>query len=183
MCDVSRRILNHSGSQVHDWLSKLLLGPDVRTTQKARAAFDYPSGIGITRKHLDAVEKVLKEWNLLECPFILAEDATAQQCRGDVMSVKQHILLFGLNGPTVAILTKEEFDKLMSDNRVSYATLLYVYTLVPLVKGAPYLPLFAFSHDGSKRTFTPALVKVIWRWIIEASMSIYAQMQCLMSKN
>ena len=153
------RVLNHSGSQVHDWLSKLLMGPDVRTTQKLRSSFEYPSGLGITVEHLDAVVKVLKAWNLLDCPMILAEDATAQQCRADVMGVSNETLIFGFNGPILVVKTGAEFEKLVGDKKASYATLLYVYTLVPLVRGAPYLPLFAFSHDGSKRTFTPALIK------------------------
>ncbi|KAL0038543.1 hypothetical protein WJX77_010066 [Trebouxia sp. C0004] len=163
------RVLNHSGSQVHDWLSKLLLGPNVRTTQKYRSDFEYPTGLGITEGHLDAAVKVLQAWNLLDCPMILSEDATAQQCRADVMGVNDETLIFGFNGPTLVIKTAADFKKLVEDNQASYATLLYVYTLVPLVPGAPYLPLFAFSHDGSKRTFTPALIKTIWRWIIHAS--------------
>ncbi|DBA89350.1 TPA: hypothetical protein ACH3X1_004144 [Trebouxia sp. C0004] len=162
------RVLNHSGSQVHDWLSKLLLGPDVRTTQKHRSNFVYPTGLGITEEHLDAVVKVLEAWNLLDCPMILSEDATAQQCRADVMGVNDETLIFGFTGPTLVVKTGADFKKLVEDKQASYATLLYVYTLVPLVPGAPYLPLFAFSHDGSKRTFTPALIKTIWRWIIQA---------------
>lgn len=162
-------MLNHSGSQVHDWLSKLLLGPDVRTTQKARAAFEYPPGLGITQEHLDAAMKVLSAWDLLSCPMVLVEDATAQQCRADVMGINKHTLIFGFNGPTITVQTAEEFKKLVTEDSASYATLLYVYTLVPLVKGAPYLPVFAFSHDGSQRTFSPALVKVIWQWIMQVS--------------
>ena len=163
------RVLNHSGAQVHDWLSKLLLGPDVRTTQKARAAFDYPSTLGLSKEHMDAVIKVLEAWNLLSCPLLLGEDATAQQCRADVMGANQVTLIFGLNGPTVSVHSAEELQQLIADKTVSYATLLYVYTLVPLVKGAPYLPLFAFSHDGSARTFTPGLIRTIWQWTIEVS--------------
>ncbi|DBA96163.1 TPA: hypothetical protein ACH3X1_015645 [Trebouxia sp. C0004] len=159
------RVLNYSGSQVHDWLSKLLLGPDVRTTQKHRSNFVYPTGLGITEEHLDAVVKVLEAWNLLDCPMILSEDATAQQCRADVMGVNDETLIFGFIGPTLVVKAGADFKKLVEDKQASYATLLYVYTLVPLVPGAPYLPLFAFSHDGSNRTFTPALIKTIWRWI------------------
>ncbi|DBA76901.1 TPA: hypothetical protein ACH3X1_009502 [Trebouxia sp. C0004] len=134
-----------------------------------RSDFEYPTGLGITEGHLDAAVKVLQAWNLLDCPMILSEDATAQQCRADVMGVNDETLIFGFNGPTLVIKTAADFKKLVEDNQASYATLLYVYTLVPLVPGAPYLPLFAFSHDGSKRTFTPALIKTIWRWIIHAS--------------
>lgn len=163
------RVLNHSGSQVHDWLSKLLLGPDVRTAQKYRSDFEYPTGLGNTEDHLDAVVKVLKAWNLMDCPMILSEDATAQQCRADVMGVNDETLIFGFNGPTLVVKTGADFEKLVEDKQASYATLLYVYTLVPLVPGAPYMPVFAFSHDGSKHTFTPALIKTIWHWIIQAS--------------
>lgn len=165
------RVLNHSGSQVHDWLSKLLLGPDVRTTQKARAEFEYPPTLGITAKHMDAIMRVLQAWKMVEIPLILAEDATAQHCRADVTSVHKDTLIFGLNGPTIVVQTGAEFEKLVANKQASYATLLYVYTLVPLVKGAPYLPTFAFSHDGSSRTFTPELIKIIWQWIVQASIS------------
>ena len=115
--------------------------------------------------------KVIEAWNLLSCPMILAEDATAQQCRADVMGVHKKTLTFGMNGPTITVHTAEEYQKLKADENASYATLLYVYTLVPLVKGAPYLPLFAFSHDGSSRTFTSALIKVIWQWTVQASVN------------
>ena len=54
------RVLNHSGSQVHDWLSEILLGPDIRTTQKWRGQFEYPSTLGITKEHMDAVMKVIE---------------------------------------------------------------------------------------------------------------------------
>lgn len=111
------RVLNHSGSQVHDWLSKLLLGPDARTTQKWRSNFEYPNGLGITEQHLDAVIKVLKARNLLECPLILAEDATAQQCRADVMGVNNETLIFGFNGPTLVVKTGAEFQKLVDDKK------------------------------------------------------------------
>ena len=80
------RVLNHAGSQVHDWLSKLLLGPHVRTTQKLKSKFEYPASLGITSKHMDPAMKVLEGWTLLKCPLVLAEDATAQHCRADVTS-------------------------------------------------------------------------------------------------
>ena len=91
------------------------------------------------------------------------------------MTVNDETLIFGLNGPIVVVKTGEEFKKLVENKEASYATLLYVYTLVPVVQGAPYLPLFAFSHDGSKDTFTPALIRTIWRWIIQASLSSHAR--------
>ena len=166
---------------MHDWLSEILLGPDIRTTQKWWGQFEYPSTLGITKEHMDAVMKVIEAWNLLPCPIILAEDvdATAQQCRIDVMGVHEKTLIFGMNGPTVTVYTAEEYQKLKADENASYATLLYVYILVPLVKGAPYLPLFAFSHDGSSRTFTPALIKAIWQWIVQASVNACTSVELL----
>lgn len=123
---------------------------------------------------MDAIVEVLDAWGLSSCPFVLAEDATAQQCRADVLGVNETVLIFGLNGPTITVLTVEELNKLLADPALSYATLLYVYTLVPLVKGAPYLPLFAFSHDGSERTFTPALIRAVWQWTIEVISNLNA---------
>ena len=113
------RVLNHSGSQVHDWLSKLLLGPDVRTTQKARAEFEYPPTLGITAKHMDAIMRVLQAWKMVEIPLILAEDATAQHCRADVTSIHKDTLIFGLNGPTIVVQTGAEFEKLVANKQAS----------------------------------------------------------------
>lgn len=158
-----RRILSHSNSQMHDWMSDIFLGPHVRTTQKARAAISYPAALGITHQHMQAAMKVLDAWNLSDCVFLLSEDATAQQLRADVMSIGKDILIYGLNGPTVVIHTAEEYQKAVNEG-LAYATMLYVYTLVPLVKGAPYLPLFAFSHDNSSNIFTTGLMLTIMQW-------------------
>ena len=74
--------------------------------------------------------------------MLLAEDATAQQCCADVMGMHKKTLIFGMNGPTITVHTAEEYQKLKADENASYATLLYVYTLVPLSKELltfPYL--------------------------------------------
>lgn len=143
------------------------MGPHVRTTQRKRAAIEYPPGLGISKKHLEPVIRVVEAWGLQYCPFIIAEDATAQQMRADVMSIDKHVYVFGLSGTTLVVQTLEEFKKAMDAGTLKYASNLYVHTLVPLVKGAPYLPLFAFSHDNSNDTFTSGLIKTIWQWIME----------------
>lgn len=49
--------------------------------------------------------------------------------------------------------------------RRGIATTLYVYTLVPLVEGAPHFPLYALAHDNSNRTFSVQRVLAEWQRI------------------
>ena len=72
---------------------------------------------------MDAVMKVMEAWVFLLCPLVLSEDATAQHCRADVMSVHKDTLIFGFNGPTLVVNTAEELQKLQKDKNASYATL------------------------------------------------------------
>lgn len=71
--------------------------------------------------------------------------------------------IFGLCGSSYKITSFDEFAKLVAQRRL--ATTLYMYTLVPLVPGAPHIPLCAWCHDGSAESFTTAEVMHCWRYV------------------
>ena len=156
---------------LHDWVSQVFLGPNVRTTQRLRHSLEYPMGLGMSRAHLAVVVELMKKWGLLEAPFLISEDGTAQQIRADVMEVNGELLVYGFNGKTSSVRTAEEFNKMVSSDTLRMSTTLYVYPLVPLVQGAPWFLLFAISHDNSKHSFTPDMIKQIWSWIWQVKLS------------
>lgn len=150
---------------LHDWVSKVFLGPDVRTTQRLRYSLEYPMSLGISRAHLAVITSLLEKWGLHHAPFIISEDGTAQQIRADVMEVNGELKVYGFCGQSITVRTAKQFNELVNKESLRMATTLYVYTLVPLIQGAPHFPLFAISHDNSNATFTPQLIKQIWSWI------------------
>lgn len=149
------------------------IGPNVRTTQRFRAAFNYPSVLGMDAVFVDIVLDVLKQWGLDKAPFIISEDGTASQVRVDVTEnwEKRTCFVFGLCGGTYEVSSFREFQQLV--RTVDWATTVYVYTLVPLVKGAPHIPLFAFCHNSSKSSFTAGSVLKNWQYIWQVSKRIF----------
>lgn len=71
--------------------------------------------------------------------------------------------IFGLCGPSYTVTSVEDFAHLVQKTGV--ATTLYQYTLVPLVPGAPHIPLCAWCHDGSLESVTTELITTCWRYL------------------
>lgn len=74
-------------------------------------------------------------------------------------------------GSSYVVKSEAEFAHLVKTR--PHATTLYYYTLVPLVAGAPHIPLCAWCHDGSSESFTSELVIECWRflWQVGAGVS------------
>ncbi|DBA98326.1 TPA: hypothetical protein ACH3X1_001244 [Trebouxia sp. C0004] len=142
------------------YVMEIFLGPSVRAIQRIREKSQSPLRLGISSKHL--AQKLLKDYGLQDMPFIVSEDGTAQQVGADIMEVNGELRVFGFNGETVTARTAQEFNELMANDNLVMATTLYVYTLVPLVQGAP--PLFAISHDNSNASFTTKMIETVWSW-------------------
>lgn len=152
---------------LHDWVSDFLFGPAISTTRHHKASFDYPDCMGLTDAHLDLVTELLEEWGLLRAPCIISEDGTALQMRVDITVKDKTILVFGLNGGSFCVTSVAEF--LQTAEERSLATTLYAYTLVPLARGAPHIPLFAWCHNNSKLYFNGSLIQDVWRYLWQAS--------------
>jgi hypothetical protein len=105
----------------------------------------------------------------LECPCIISEDGTALQVRLDFQARDKgkEVHVFGLCGGSFTVDTMAEFKKAAQERKL--ASILYAYTLVPLARGAPAIPIFAFLHDNTNRTFTPELLEKIWRYLWQVS--------------
>lgn len=77
-------ILHYGGPIAHNFLSKLLLGPDVRTTRRQRLGVDFEFKTGFVDSAFALAAKILDAYGLRGCPLLLAEDGTALQIRVDL---------------------------------------------------------------------------------------------------
>ena len=118
---------------------------------------------GLTDGHFNTVASLLRAWGLLEAPCLVSEDGTALQMRIDVLLRKNKILVFGLSGCSFEMMTLDDLKAAATKRRL--ASTLYAYTLVPLVRGAPHFPLFAWCHDNSAATFGTKIAMDIWQYI------------------
>ena len=71
--------------------------------------------------------------------------------------------MYGLCGSSYTVHSDDEFSALVESRGL--ATTLYQYTLVPLVPGAPHIPLCAWCNDNSLASFTTDHVIRCWRYI------------------
>jgi hypothetical protein len=141
----------------------------VRTTQRFRAELPYPCVMGMDSTFIDIAYDVLKQWGLDKVPIIISEDGTASQVRVDVAEnwEKRTCLVFGLCGGCYEVSTFQEFQRLVTC--VEWGTTVYVFTLVPLIEGAPHFPLFAYCHNSSKSSFTASSVLKNWQYLWQVS--------------
>ena len=160
-------LLHNGGPKVHNYVSELLLGPSIRWTKRLRAKFDYPIVQGFVSQFFDVIAQTLDAYKLKHLPFIVAEDGTAVQMRIDVDydAAKQEVYVFGVCGGSYIVTTPSELVDLVK--RYGIATTLYVYTVIPVIRGGPHLPLFAFCHDGSSHTFTPQTIVHTWLYMYQ----------------
>jgi hypothetical protein len=85
----------------------------------------------------------------------------------DVVEDMSKIYVFGLCGETFQIRSIAHLREAV--RKENLASILYVYSLVPLVRGAPTFPLCAFCHDSSNRTFSTDTVFKIWKFFWQVS--------------
>ena len=160
-------VIRSGGHMLHDWVSKLFHGPSASTTHRHTAQFDYPYMLGINDKFFDVVATLLDRWGLAKAPCIISEDGTALQMRLDITFRDGLIFVFGLSGGSFTVATVADLQAAAKERPL--ASILYAYSLVPLVRGSPHFPLFAFSHDNSNTTFTPKTARDIWKYMWQVS--------------
>ncbi|GAX86165.1 hypothetical protein CEUSTIGMA_g13578.t1 [Chlamydomonas eustigma] len=156
-------IMQNCGQMLHDFVSEMFCGPSSSSTRAFKAAVDYPFMLGLHQDYFKMAATIIKVWKLSDAPFLLSEDGSALQMRIDIAAVKGRPHVFGLCGNSFVVDTVQQFRDAARDLPV--ATTLYAYTLVPLIEGAPCIPLFAFGHDNSSSTFSTGLAKEIWKYI------------------
>ncbi|GAX86187.1 hypothetical protein CEUSTIGMA_g13600.t1 [Chlamydomonas eustigma] len=156
-------VLQHSGQQMHDFVSKTFLGPAISTTRHIKAVTDYPCVLGLHPQFFTVAAKLINDWGLSDAPFVLSEDGSALQMRVDICSTGGDAHVFGFSGGSTIVRSVEEFKALARERTI--ASTLYSYTLVPLVDGAPSFPLFSFAHDNSSSTFSTQLAWDLWKYI------------------
>ena len=152
-------LMQYGGPLVHKFVSKNLMGPDERTTRRHRAKqkrFTY----GFAEEHVQFANEVLESYGLQGAPYIICEDATALSKHLDVHIEGGNVMLYGLNLGPHMLTSCRDIGPLMLKHGL--ATSLYVWVLVPLVDGAPHIPLFMEVNDNR---WTADLVWKKWRTI------------------
>ena len=82
--------------------------------------------------------------------------------RVDLALRDDKIIVFGLCGASFSVTTIEELRDALSERDVG--SILYAFSLVPMVKDAPNFPCFAYVHNGTKATFNSKIVHRVWRY-------------------
>lgn len=161
-------LLAQGGQMLHDWVSDIFHGPTAKTTRVHKQNFGYPSDIGFYPKMFDILAELLMRWGLQGVPCLMSEDGSALQTRIDIIERDGKVFVYGLSGGSFAIESVKQLRLAAAERPLG--TTIYVYTLVPLARGAPHMPAFAFVHDNSSETFPSNLPARIWEYIWQVSM-------------
>ena len=103
---------------------------------------------------------ILVRPGLLHC-CVWQQSCLRVQVHIDATEIEGEIVVFGLNGQSVSVTSMDEFRHMQATRRL--ASILYLYTLIPLVRSAHHFPVFAWCHDSSKATFSCAEVLQWWQ--------------------
>lgn len=154
------KLLVHGGQQVHDFVSSVLLGPDVRTTRRLTKGPMSEFMLGIKSEFFKEVRKLMCHWGIQDAPVFIGEDATALQPRLDTLVEGDHLYVMGFTGGKLEIKSKADLMHINNSNNL--ATSFYLFVVIPLVPGAPFIPLFVQLHDGTKNTFNCESITHTW---------------------
>ena len=153
-------LLNNASPWAHKFVSGALFGPHLRTSQKARAAFDAGLvGMELTEESLRPLKEIhLKRYGLEHVPGIVSEDATTAVRRLDAELVETlaarapsevweaGIKLWGFSGGTHFVKSAAELQKLVKSETL--AAYVYVYIWVPILPAAPWFPFAIVATDN-----------------------------------
>ena len=151
-------LLNNGSAWAHKFVSGVLFGPSLRTTQKARAAFDHGLvELGLTKQSLEALKNIhLVEHGLEDVPGIISEDASMAVRRLDFEELRTQtspgvwttgVKLWGFSGGTRTVHSVEELETLFKEG-ISLANYIYVYTWVPILPNSPWFPFAILATDN-----------------------------------
>ena len=158
-------LLNNGSAWAHKFVSGVLFGPDLRTSQKARAAFDtMVLEDGLKKESLAGLFKHLENYAPVQTvPGIISEDATTGLRRIDAEMLdkmeqntdadtwKAGVKLWGFDGTnssnTRSIYSVEDL-RVLIEEKTALAGYVYVYTWVPVLPGAPWFPFAIIATDN-----------------------------------
>jgi hypothetical protein len=156
-------LLLHGGPRIHEFVSSALLGPSVTTTQrflrehKTGTIYDWGKGLFHT------AAGILCDMGLKDAPCIIVEDGTALNSRYDVVRYKDKVVLFGASTGPIVFKAVHDLEEFHAKPLPTMATQFYLYLLVPLVQGAPAIPIAVKLQDGTKGTYNAKVVAEAWR--------------------
>ena len=149
-------LLNSGSPWAHKFVANNLFGPHLRTTQKARAAFDHKlAELALTRESFVGLKAHLATYKLAEVPGIISEDATTSLRRLDFELLQSTtaqsaweagIKLWGFNGGTVVVHSIGELRSTFQTREL--AGYVYVWTWVPILEHAPWFPLAIIATNN-----------------------------------
>ena len=164
-------IMSYGGPRVHNLVSEIFLGPAISGTKQFRSSF-FQYEYGMIEAQVVHVKQRLVEYGILDVPVIIGEDGSALVTRLDAIKPKEadpdgkeKVLVYGLCGGVRAVESPQQLDELI--NELKPATTLYAWVVIPLVHGAPHLPLIIECHDNTKQHLDTERVVKYWNWFSE----------------
>jgi hypothetical protein len=158
------RLLVHGGPLLHNFVSQIFLGPHTRRTRAFTKGTLSDYMLGLKIEFLQVVRKILTNWGIQDAPVVLGEDATALQSRLDAIVEGGSCFVMGFTGGKLEIKSIDDL-RLINENE-KLATSMYLFVVIPLVPGAPYIPLFVQLQDGTKDTFNAASITHTWHHVM-----------------
>ena len=130
--------------------------------------------IGISRENVTQAASLLKQYNLCSVPYALSEDGSHCQARIDPVLAGGKVMIYGLCGGVYEIRCMQDLWDLCDKYKLAYS--FYVYTLIPLVEDAPYLPIAVYPNDLSNETFSrqqmASNIDTLCQWLKEEGIDV-----------
>jgi hypothetical protein len=163
------RVLLHGGPQIHDQVSAAVLGPHVSTTRRLIRTLKKGKIYEWSPDRFEEVDTILTGLSLKHAPCMLVEDGTALEKHFDVVRRTNKVVLIGAaSQSSYEFKTTTDFDAFLERAIVVTplpATIFHLYLLVPLVHGAPAIPVVVQLMDGTTDTYNAASVARAWRYV------------------
>jgi hypothetical protein len=162
------RILLHGGPHIHDLVGTAVLGPSLSTTRRRLAKFKKGKMYEWSPDRFEEVNLVLDGLGLTGAPCMLVEDGTALEKHFDVVRRADKVVFIGAASPSSfdfkSVADFQAFRAKAIHEPPMPATIFYLYLLVPLVVGAPAIPVVVQLMDGKADTYNATSVSRAWRY-------------------
>ena len=161
-------LLNCGDPWAVKFVSVNLLGMDIRTVQKDRSHSSEEFIHGQVKQNMRRGAEMLKKYGMSGVPCAITEDATSTLLRLDgelktnAETGEQEVWIEGFDEP-IKVTDVEGWEKNLQDvfdarKEDSLARYVYVWTLVPQLPSAPYLPLFMVATNNKFDS------RWVWQW-------------------
>ena len=163
-------LLNCKDPWVVKFVSVNLLGMDIRTVQRDRADRTTEFIAGQVKDNLQQGAKMLIDYGMSGVPVAVTEDATSALSHLDAeqktsaTSGEPEVWIEGFEEPVKVSSIQELEDEFKDRKETGVARSVYVWTLVPQLPNAPYLPVFMVA---SNNRFNARWVWEWWEYIMQ----------------